>query len=342
MSTEPPRRRRISLSDVASEAGVSASAASFALNGRAGVSDAVRQRVKDAAERLRYVPSRSAVALRTGRSGTVGLLIRNLRNPFFLDVVNGFDVTCAQAGLGVVIGSADYSPAREAELVATFAARQVDGLALAPIGGGSAAVDWQAASGRPMVFVNAARHAPDVDASRVHVDSEGAVRQAVDHLAALGHARIALVAAPEGRSADEERVVTFRRLTAELGLEGRVVETPMQHDSAVAALTRALSEAASVRPTAVVTSSDYLATAAYSAAEAVGLRVGVDIGVVGHDDLGTSRFLAPSLTTVAVDRHRIGVEAATSLIARLGGGDATTTVVPTTLVARRSTGPAPR
>jgi DNA-binding LacI/PurR family transcriptional regulator len=339
MTTDPPRRRRVSLSDVAREAGVSTSAASFALNGRTGVSDVVRQRVKDAAVRLRYTPSSSAVALRTGRSGTVGLLIRNLRNPFFLDVVAGFDVTCARAGLGVVIGSADYSPAREAELVDTFVARQLDGLALAPIGGGSAAADWDGATGRPVVFVNAALHAPDIDASRVHVDSEAAVRQAVEHLVALGHRRIAVVAAPDGRSADDERVSTFLRLATQLGLDGRVVETPMQHEAALAALTQVLGEPAASRPTALVTSSDYIATAAYAAAESAGLRVGRDVSVVGHDDLGTSRFLAPSLTTVAVDRHRIGVEAATALISRLDGGAPSTTVVPTVLVPRRSTGP---
>ena len=93
MTADQPHRRRVSLADVAREAGVSTSAASFALNGRTGVSEPVRERVKAAAESLGYVPWNSAVALRTGRSGAVALLIRNLRNPFFLDVINGFDAS---------------------------------------------------------------------------------------------------------------------------------------------------------------------------------------------------------------------------------------------------------
>ncbi len=342
MATDSSQHRRISLSDVAREAGVSISAASFALNERVGVSEAVRARVREAAVRLRYIPSSSAVALRTGRSGTVGLLIRNMRNPFFLDVINGFDVTCARAGLGVVIGSADYSSARETELVGTFIARQVDGLALSPIGGGSAAADWDDATGRPLVFINAAEHAREIDASRVHVDSEGAVQQAVGHLTELGHQRIAIVAAPDGHSADSERVSTFQRLASQLDVDGRVIRTPMQHNSAVEALTRVLQKPETRRPTAIITSSDYIATAGYSAAETAGLQVGIDVGIVGHDDLTTSRFLAPSLTTIAVDRFQIGVEAATSLISRLEGNGPSTTVVATTLVPRRSTGPIKR
>jgi DNA-binding LacI/PurR family transcriptional regulator len=332
MTRDPAPRRRVSLTDVAREAGVSATAASFALNGRSGVGEVVRARVKEAAARLGYVPSTSAVALRTGRSGAVGLLIRNMRNPFFLDVIDGFDATCAAAGLGVVIGSADYSPAREAELVATFAARGVDGLALAPIGGGSAAADWDGST---------ARHAPGIDASRVHVDGEAAVAQAMAHLAELGHRRIAIVAAPRDRIADDERVAAFHRICGERGLAPRVIETAMQHDAAVQALTRALAEPAARRPTAIVTSSDYLATAVYSAAATTGLRMGIDVSVVGHDDLGTSRFLAPALTTIAVDRTALGAAAARRLIERLDGGEAGTTVVPTSLVARASTGPAP-
>jgi DNA-binding LacI/PurR family transcriptional regulator len=341
MPRDDAPRRRVSLTDVAREAGVSPAAASFALNGRSGVGEVVRARVKEAAARLGYTPSTSAVALRTGRSGAVGLLIRNMRNPFFLDVINGFDGTCAAAGLGVVIGSADYSPEREAELVATFAARGVDGLALAPIGGGSAAADWDGSTGKPVVLINGARHAPGIDASRVHVDGEQAVAQAVAHLAELGHQRIAIVAAPRDRIADDERVAAFHRICGERGLAPRVIETAMQHDAAVDALTRVLREGAAARPTAVITSSDYLATAVYSAAETAGLRVGVDVSVVGHDDLGTSRFLAPALTTIAVDRFALGAAAAHRLIERLDGGEAGTTVVPTSLVARASTGPAP-
>ncbi|CAD6008418.1 LacI family DNA-binding transcriptional regulator [Agreia sp. COWG] len=341
MTDTPQQRRRVSLADVARESGVSVAAASFALNGRSGVSEPVRQRVKDAAARLNYTPWTSAVALRTGRSGAVALLIRNLRNPFFLDVINGFDATCAEAGIGVIIGSADYSSKREAELVSTFIAREADGLALAPIGGGSAAHTWSKATGKPLVLINSAGHAPELEVSRVHVDSIAAVRQAVDHLLGLGHRRIALIAAPHDRSADDERVDTFRELAALHGFPGRVIESEMRHDRAVDVALSVLAEPAATRPTAFVTNSDYIASALYFAAAELGLVIGVDLSVVGHDDLSTSRFLAPSLTTIAVDRFEIGVGAARALMNQLDGAPVQSLVSPTTLVARGSTGPAP-
>jgi DNA-binding LacI/PurR family transcriptional regulator len=336
MTADQPHRRRVSLADVAREAGVSTSAASFALNGRSGVSEPVRARVKAAAESLGYVPWNSAVALRTGRSGAVALLIRNLRNPFFLDVINGFDATCATAGLGVIIGSADYSSERERELVSTFIAREADGLALAPIGGGDAATRWQKSTGKPLVLINAANHSPQLAASRVHVDSEAAVRQAVEHLRGLGHRRIAIVAAPHDRSADDERVDTFRTEVARHRLEGRVVDTAMQHDRAAEVVGAVMREDAATRPTAYITNSDYIASALYFAAAEAGLRIGQDISVVGHDDLSTSRLLAPALSTVAVDRFEIGVVAATLLIQALDGGERETVVIPATLVPRGS------
>lgn len=337
MTVDPSHRRRVSLADVAREAGVSTSAASFALNGRSGVSAAVRDRVKAAAAVLGYVPWTSAVALRTGRSGAVALLIRNLRNPFFLDVINGFDATCATAGLGVIIGSADYSSEREKQLVSTFIAREADGLALAPIGGGGSASRWQKMTGKPLVLINAATHAPDVAASRVHVDSEDAVRQAVAHLLSLGHRRIALVAAPHDRSADHERVETFREAVSRHRFDGRVVETDMQHDRAVEVLGAVLREAPAARPTAFIMNSDYIASALYFAAEKAMLRVGEDVSVIGHDDLTTSRLLSPALSTIAVDRFEIGVAAATLLIQQLDGGGRGTVVIPTTLLSRQST-----
>lgn len=338
MTADASHRRRVSLADVAKEAGVSTSAASFALNGRSGVSEPVRARVKMAAEALGYVPWTSGVALRTGRSGAVALLIRNMRNPFFLDVINGFDATCATAGLGVIIGSADYSSDREKQLLSTFIAREADGLALAPIGGGDSAMRWQKMTGKPLVLINAAKHAPAVAASRVHVDSEDAVRQAVDHLLSLGHRRIALVAAPHDRSADDERVETFHEAVGRHRFEGRIIETEMQHDRAAEVMAGVLREEPATRPTAFITNSDYIASALYFAAAQAGVRVGDDISVVGHDDLSTSRLLSPALSTIAVDRFEIGVAAATLLIQQLDGGDPETVVAPAALVPRQSSG----
>lgn len=302
--------------DIARSLGVSVSAVSLALSGRPGVSDELRGQVAERATELGYRPNASAVALRTRRSRVLGLLIRNLSNPFFLDLVDGFDRTCASLGYQVMIGSSRYEEGRERELLDAFRDRGVDGLAVAPIGTGRHARAWRDLTGRPLVLLNASTDG-DPQAMAVRPDNVAAVDLAVRHLVELGHRRIAMVVAPRDKTPDAERWQRFEVLAARLDRVAVRVETELSLAAACAAVGRALD--AVERPTAFVTNSDYLALAVYQAAAARGLRVPDDVSVVGHDDLPTSALLAPALTTVRVDRHDIGERAASMLVDTLAG-----------------------
>lgn len=343
------RERRPTLADVARAVGVSVGAVSVAINGRPGVSDELRRTIQETAERLGYSPNRSAVALRTHRSGLVGLLIRNLRNPFFLDVAEGFERECAERGSEVVIGSSHYDPGRELALVHAFADRAVDALALAPIGGGRAAQAWKAATGAPIVLLNSVMYAPDVAALRVHSDGAAASDGAVDHLVGLGHRRIALIEGPASQSPDLERTDFFLASMLRHGLRGRVLEA---EDLSWGAIGRRV--AADVRrgpgrrATALVTNSDDAAYGVYAAARELGLVIPRDLSVVGNDDLDTSWLLDPPLTTHHVDRRGMGATAARLLLDSLAQeGDAGaspaphTVTMPVALRVRASTGPPP-
>lgn len=303
VGTDPITQR-----DLAQVLGISVSAVSLALSGRAGVSQELRDRVLARAAELGYRPNASAVALRTKRSRVLGLLIRNLCNPHFLDVIDGFDETCARAGYDVMVGSSRYDPSRERELLDAFRDRGIDGLAMAPIGTSPVVRQWQSSNGRPVVLLNAAASG----AMSVRSDHRAAVDLAVRHLVGQGHRRLAMVVAPPDKSPDPQRWERFRELSRELGFAAEAVTTELSADAARAAIGSCL--AASARPTAFIANSDYVAHAAYLAAADRGLRVPQDISIVGHDDLPTSASLAPSLTTIAVSRRTIGERAATLLI----------------------------
>ena len=331
--------------DIARSLGVSVSAVSLALAGRDGVSDALRERVLATAAELGYRPNASAVALRTRRSNVLGLLIRNLRNPHFLDVIDGFDETCAKAGYDVMVGSSRYDPEREQELLDAFADRSVDGLAIAPIGASRRVRVWAKATGRPVVLLNAnpAASGGGRSAMTVRSDDVAAVELAVRHLVDLGHRRLAMVAAPADKSPDPMRLDHFTQLGRRLGFTARAVVSELSEAAVRAAVRRELRRPARVRPTAVITNSDYLAHAVYLAAADLGLRVPDDLSVLGHDDLPTSASLAPALSTIAVDRREIGERAAGLLVAALGEQRlaARHVTVPVQLRARASTAPPP-
>ncbi len=298
--------------DLAQSLGISVSAVSLALSGRTGVSEELRERVLARAAELGYRPNASAVALRTKRSRVLGLLIRNLRNPHFLDVIDGFDETCARAGYDVMVGSSRYDPAREQELLDAFIDRGIDGLAIAPIGASPVVRQWQSSHGRPVVLLNSAAEG----AMSVRADDKTAVDLAVHHLVELGHRHLAMVVAPPDKSPDPQRWKHFHALSRNLGFTAEAITTELSADAARTAITERL-RSPTPHPTAFITNSDYIAHAAYLAAEDSGLAVPQDISIIGHDDLPTSASLSPPLTTIAVNRRNLGEHAATLLITSL-------------------------
>jgi LacI family transcriptional regulator len=328
--------------DIADALGISVSAVSLALRERPGVGEDLRRAVLEAADRLGYVPDRAAVTLRTGRSGIVGLLIRNLRNPFFLDVVEGFDRECSLRGYQAMITSSRYEPPHEKELLEALTSRAIDGLAMAPIGSGRSAGAWIERTGKPAVVINCSRGL-SARLSSVGVDAAGATRTAVEYLLGLGHRRIGILAAPSATSPDPERVAVYTEILAARGLMPTVLTSPLSDRAAERAMTEHLASPPGQRITAVITNSDFLAHAVYQAARTAGLRVPVDLSVIGHDDLPTSRLLDPPLTTFEIDRIAIGADAAATLIDRVERPerDPVRTLVRGQFVVRGSTGPPP-
>lgn len=334
-------KRTVTQRDIARALGVSVSAVSLALSGRPGVSGELRDRITERAAELGYRPNASAVALRTRRSRVLGLLIRNLRNPFFLDLVDGFDETCARAGYGVMVGSSRYEHDREQELLNAFSDRGVDGLAVAPVGAGKRVSAWRNSTKRPVVLLSASIQRMPNTLMSVRPDGKTGVDLAVDHLLGLGHRRLAMVVPLPDKTPDPERWDRFEQLARRRRFTARAVRTELATEAAATAITAELSRAPRVRPTAFIANSDYLAQSVYLAAAELGLRVPKDVSVVGHDDLPTSALLAPPLTTLRVNRRNIGERAATLLIDTVEGRrpGSREIIVPVELRTRGSTAP---
>ncbi len=305
------------LKELAAIIGISPTAVSMALNGRPGVSDELRERVRAVAEEQGYLPNFAARALRVERSNMLGLISRNLSNPGYLRLIDGFGGAAEERGYQILVGTSDLDRSRETNLIRAMTNRRLDGLAIAPIDGQAVLATWQGESDRPLVLVNSARSARSSGVMSIRGDAFQAVRSALDHLLELGHRRIALLT-NAGLSSASERVSLFRRMMKAAALPSRVISAGTA-DETIQRVARALAK--DDRPTAVITDSDLLAHHVYDAAIETGLRIPHDLSVVGHDDLPTSHLLGPALTTVAVDRFEIGRQAATMLIAALNGDE---------------------
>lgn len=309
---EKPARRAVGIRDVAREAGVSVTLASFALNGRGGVADSTRERILATADSLGYRANPHAQALRSGRSTIYGLVVRNLSNPFFLDVISGAEDVAHEAGATLLVVDSDYSQERERQHIERLAGYRVGGLAIAPVGTGESVRFWQKlCPDLPTVVVNATADGID-GVSRVGPDNQQAVELPVRRLADLGHREIAFLSAPEALMADSDRLRHFRAAARRLGVKPHVVRTPLSLEAVRATTLKLLG--GSRRPTALITNSDFTAYAVYKAARELGVAVGPELSVVGHDDLPTSELLDPPLTTLRLDRRAMGRALMTRLL----------------------------
>jgi LacI family transcriptional regulator len=335
--------RKVTLRDVADAAGVHPATASRALNEetRELVNGDTARRVLAAAERLGYRPNPIARGLKTNRSYTVGVVVPDLRNPLFPPIARGIEERLEPAGYTSLLANTDNDPERERLSFDALRARQVDGYITA-----TAKRDHpllrQIAAERPLVLVN--RATDDERLPSVTADDRAGTRQAVEHLAALGHRRIAHVAGSLELSTGAARHAAFLEAMRDLGLEvdDALVRIGAAYaESEGARLTREL--LASGRAfTAIVAGNDLMALGCIDALREAGLDVPGDVSVVGFNDMDWCDRFDPPLTTVRVPHHELGVRAADLLLERLAdpAAPARHVVLDTELVVRGSTGPA--
>jgi LacI family transcriptional regulator len=322
--------------DVARAAGVSPSTVSRALSMSELVNPATRDRVRRAADRLGYRPNRAARGLITGRTGNLGLIVPDLANPFFPAIVKGIQARARQLDYAVFLADTDEDAAAEPGLVRALA-KQVDGMVLCSPRMREA--DLIAVSAETtLVLVN--RRVGALPA--LTLDNAGGMRQAIAHLQALHHRRVAWVGGPRDSWSNRERRRALKAATAAAGMElvdaGNVAP---RYEGGVAAAD--LVVAAGV--TAVIAYNDLVALGLLSRLRARGIAVPGRISVIGTDDIPLSGMASPALTTVALPQEQAGRESVDLLLSLLlHEGDEPAPArreLATQLLVRDSTGVAP-
>ncbi len=317
-NTSGRRPGTISIRDVAQRAGVSIATVSRAVNHIPTVNAELARRVWEAIEEVGYLPNTQARALVSGRSRMLGLIVSEITNPFFPELVQEFENLAVAQGYEVLIGSTNYEPVRTESLIRRMLQRNVDGVAVMTFGIEEELVQKLVEREFPLVFVDAGPDLPNIRV--VKVDYGEGIRQAVQHLAALGHRQIAFISGPLRLRSAVARRDAFLKSMAELGLTvpaEHMVEGEHTMEGGIAAMERIL--ALDNLPTGIMCSNDMTAIGVLHALYRTPYKVPTDISVVGFDDIHLAQFMLPPLTTVqmsckhlafaAVEGLRAGIEA---------------------------------
>ena len=311
------------LEQVAALAGVSRATVSRVVNGSPRVSPAVRAQVERAVAKLGYVPNRAARSLVTRRGDSVALVVsephaRFFSEPFFAGMVRGVSAALAGTGVQLLLLIAQDFPDR-GRLERYVVGGHVDGVLLASLHGDDPLPAILERAGVPAVLVG--RPAGPIPVSYVDADNRGGARMAVDHLAALGRRRIAIITGGLDMGVGVDRLVGYRDGLAAAGLGGggELVENgDFTEEGGAAAMTRLLARPG--RPVdAVFAASDLMAAGALRALRAAGRRVPDDVAVVGFEDSAVARYAQPPLTTVRQPIEEMGRQATRLLLAKVAG-----------------------
>jgi DNA-binding LacI/PurR family transcriptional regulator len=320
----------VTIADVAKAAGVSTSTVSRALSRADRVDEQTRARIMEQVLRLGYQPNRAARSLTTGRTGNLGVIVPDLANPFFPDVVKAIGARAHQRSLTTLLADAGEDPVTEMEM-ATALAPQVDGIVLC----GATVTDAEVAAlteSVPVLTIN--RVCPGIPS--IAVDNAGGTRQAIRHLRALGHRRIGYVGGPESSWSHRHRLAGCRSAAAEYELElvelGSFAASVEGGESAADAVLLA-------EVTGVAAYNDVIAIGLMHRLHGYGMRVPEDISVVGFDDILLARMSYPPLTTVRFPRAEAGHLAVDRILDAIESNapPADPSPLPTELVVRGST-----
>lgn len=326
------------IADVARLAGVSTATVSRALKTPAVVSQATRERVRSAVQRINYVPNGLARNLRRQRSGIVILLVRKIDNPFYLEVFRGVEAAAREHGLSVLMGNVENDDDGGRRYFNMVRERAADGMILMT---GQRPPTGFAQPQLPIVV--ALESMPDCPWPRVQIDNVAAARAATQYLLTLGHRRIAHVTGPTPEILSLDRSRGYHAALRAAGLDADPA-LEVRGDYSMAAgqqAAQALLRAAPV-PSAVFCDNDTMAMGVITGLHEAGLAVPGDISVMGFDDIVFARGYAPPLTTVHQPRHDIGVQALALLMRRMAGEQLSLQpiVLPTHIAMRASTAPA--
>jgi LacI family transcriptional regulator len=333
----------MNITAVAKRAGVSTATVSRVMNGTATVSPETAERVREAVEALNFYPDINARTLGSGRSGLYGLIISDITNPYFPELVKAFEDIAVEHGQDVLIANTDYDPKRMETCVIRMLQRKVDGVAIMTSEMEERLIRTFSQRQIPVIFMDAVTAARGT--ATVNVDYTGGVTEAMQHLFDLGHKDIAFISGPLTLGSARARSEAFQAALREQGVTIRrswMQEGDHRVEGGHHAMMRIL--ASGSLPTAVLGSNDLTAIGAMGAIREKGLDIPGEISVVGFDDIELSAYTVPPLTTLHVPRRELAATAFRALFRGREGSPAKPSrrrghIIKTRLCVRQSTGP---
>jgi LacI family transcriptional regulator len=294
----------MNLEEVARRAKVSTATVSRVLNNPEAVKGATRARVKQAIEELKYQPNLHARTLAGGKSKTLGIIVSNMENPFFFDVIKVAESDAHARGYEIVVANTDYRREQLVKSIQLMLARRVAGLALIVSEMDPSLVRELTASHIPIVFLDAFTGEPGI--WNIQIDYESGLGRLLDYLHRLGHVRMAFASHHSNLSPMGVREEIFKRTVSALSphIDFMSVTNVDGLDGGAAAAREILDSG--FDPTAILCVNDFMALGVLKELRKRGLRVPQDISVTGFDDIKLSEYCYPALTTVHIPRSRIG------------------------------------
>ncbi|HZG87862.1 LacI family DNA-binding transcriptional regulator [Paenibacillus sp.] len=333
---------KVTIDVVAKKAGVSKATVSRILNGNyLQMTKETKERVLAVINELNYRPNVYAQGLKSTKTNVLGIVLSNLKNPFWATVLEGFEDACKKKGYSVMICNSNEDRQQEEELVRGLRYRKVDGIVVNPTSGNQPLFAELAEEKYPIVFIN--RRLEGVNTDNVIVDNRKGATMAVEHFVRLKKQRLAALVYPyQGISTWQERIEGFEEALLKHGLDKQQYQIRVidQREGAANAAVKQLMDG--FKPDAIFSTNNMMTLEIMEAVKECGLTIPDDVALIGYDETVWSKHLNPPLTTVNQPAAQLGALAAQKLIKRIESKSkrprASTEVLEPNLIVRRSCG----
>jgi DNA-binding LacI/PurR family transcriptional regulator len=340
-STEGRKIRSASIHEIARQSEVSTASVSRALNGEPGVSEKTAKRIREVAKKLGYYPSSSARTLVTGRSRTFGLLVSDIVNPFFAELLREFEEEAVRQQYEVIVANINHDPRRIQQSARRLLERKVDGVAIMTAEQSPLSSELRKRQ-IPVVLLESGT--PSTYVSTVRIQALHGMQEALRHLKSLGHRHIGYLGAPVTLAPGKLRLAAFLEAmkSCDLTATSSYISSGNQPTilGGLAGMAKLLQKR--VRPTGVLVFNDAMALGALQAARRQQVSVPADLSIIGFDNIEFGAFVDPGLTTINCSRSELASFAFNTLREMSYGAAGATILLPTSLIIRSSTDQANR
>ena len=313
--------RRATITDVAKRANVSISTVSRVLNKNYPVSDELRQKVLQAVSELNYQPNAVARSLKKQTTNTIGVVVADISNPFFMQIAKGIESIVSSQGYQLIFCSTDENPSKEHTLLRLLNERRVDAIILASCDTDSSYIDQLVQNSFPIILID--RKVPNCNADVIVEDNFSAAYMLAQHLIQNGHRKICVVNGPLKVSSASERFEGFRKALEDNDIELKkkyVLEGNFMRDDAYNAVKKMILNHQSDLPTAIFAANNLMAEGAMAALREFNMKIPDDISLVSFGDISTPVLIEPKLTVISQNAFTMGQKAGNTALYRIKSG----------------------